>query len=116
MMHCVITQKHKPFSEDKFGINPVNVGIETWYNILTTGKYTETPITYKLMFEFLVRVPWMEEASQVSLASLRCSLSHRLLLVAIGFSHSTKFPIIIFPVTLVMIRKTASSPKSLRAT
>ena len=35
----------------------------------------------------------------MSLANLRCSLGHRLLLVAIGFSHSTKFPIIIFPVT-----------------
>ena len=50
MQGCVITQKHKPFSEDKFGISPVNVlvGIETWYNILTTlaGKYyTETPIS-----------------------------------------------------------------------
>ena len=50
MQGCVITQKLKPFSEDKFGISPVNVlvGIETWYNILTTlaGKYyTETPIS-----------------------------------------------------------------------
>jgi len=43
VMHCVITQKHKPFSEDKFGISPVNVGIETWYNILTTGKYMRLP-------------------------------------------------------------------------
>jgi len=55
MQGCVITQKHKPFSEDKFGISPVNVlvGIETsWYNILTTSTlagtskyYTETPIS-----------------------------------------------------------------------
>ena len=46
MQGCVITQKHKAFSEDKFGISPVNV--LGGYNILTTlaGKYyTETPIS-----------------------------------------------------------------------
>jgi len=50
-MHCVITNINHLVN--------ASVGIETWYNILTTGKYTDS---HELMFEFLVRVPWMEEA------------------------------------------------------